>query len=130
MEPIAKKWYDYLAEGQIMGLRCKDCGAYTFPPLAVCRECSSRNVEWVQMSGEGQLIMFSRTILPAKKFADLDPVCYGMVKLKEGPCFFTKIEGLEVQTDEDIKRENEKLPVPVTAEIQHVKDMDIVVFRK
>ena len=130
MEPIAKKWYDHLAKGEIMGTKCQDCGAYTFPPLTVCRQCSSRNVEWVKMSGQGELIMFSSTILPAIKFADVGPVLYGMVKLNEGPCFFTKIEGITASNPEEIRKENEKLPVPVTAEIQHIKDMDIVVFRK
>ena len=63
-QPIAKRWYDNLAEGHIMGNRCKDCSAYTFPPLTVCRECRSRNLEWVEMSGNGEVVMFSSTILP------------------------------------------------------------------
>ncbi|MDD4999165.1 MAG: zinc ribbon domain-containing protein [Candidatus Paceibacterota bacterium] len=130
MEPIAKKWYDHLAEGKIMATKCKDCGAYTFPPLTVCRECRSRNLEWVEISGEAQLIMFSSTILPAKKFASLAPISYGLVKLKEGPCFFTKIEGVKCSNAEEIRKENESLPAPVRAEIKNVLGMNIVVFRK
>lgn len=130
MEPIAKKWYDNLAGGRIMGARCKDCGAYTFPPITVCRECRSRNLEWMEISGKGEVIMFSSTILPAKPFAEFAPIPYGIVKLEEGPCFFTKIEGVDCKTAEAIQKENEKLPAPVKAEIVDVKGTNIVVFRK
>jgi len=130
MEPIAKKWYDQLAQGVITAIKCKDCGAYTFPPLTVCRECSSRNVEGVKISGKGKLIMFSSSILPAKKFAHLAPIAYGLVKLEEGPCFFTKIEGVKCSTPEEIRKENELLPAEVEAKVQEAEGVNIVVFVK
>jgi hypothetical protein len=130
MEPIAKKWYDELAKGRIMAAKCNDCKAYTFPPITVCRECRSRNITWVEISGEGTAVMFSSTILPAKKFADLAPIPYGIVELKEGPCFFTKIEGVNCSNPEVIQKENEKLPAPVKAIVRNVKGMNVVVFAK
>lgn len=130
METIAKNWYEKLAQNEIMGTKCEDCGSYTFPPLTVCRECRSRNIKWVKMSGRGELVMFSATILPAKKFADLAPIAYGLVKLEEGPCFFTKIEGVDCSSPEAIQRENEKLPAKVTAKVEQVAGMPIVIFKK
>lgn len=130
MELIAKNWYDNLAQGKIMGARCLDCGAFTFPPLSVCRQCNSRNIEWQEISGNGQVIMFSSSILPAKKFTKYAPIPYGIVKLEEGPCFFTKVEGFDCSTVESIARENEKLPQKVKAEVQKIEGVNIVVFRK
>lgn len=132
MEPIAKKWYGELEKGKIMGTKCLDCGAYTFPPLTVCRECSSRNIEWVEMSGNGKVIMFSSSILPGKPFAALAPIPFGLIKLKEGPCFFTKIEGVDCSSPEAIQKENEKLPAPVKSKIVDGigGKMKIVIFEK
>lgn len=130
MEPIAKKWYDNLAQGKITGAKCKDCGKITFPPLTVCHECRSRNLESIEMSGRGTVIMFSSTILPAKQFADLAPIPYGMVQLEEGPCFFTKVEGVDCSSNDAVQKENEKLPAPAKAKIVKVKGTDIVIFEK
>ncbi|MGE4554888.1 MAG: Zn-ribbon domain-containing OB-fold protein [Candidatus Paceibacterota bacterium] len=130
MEPIAKKWYDHLEQGKIMGARCLDCGAFTFPPLTVCRQCNSRNIEWQEISGKGTVIMVSSTILPAKQFAKYAPIPYGIVKLEEGPCFFTKVEGVNVSSPEAIEEENKKMPLEAKAEIQKLEGVNIVVFRK
>jgi len=126
---VAKKWYDYLAKGKIMAMKCMECGTYNFPPVTACKECGSTNQKWVRISGEGELISYSATILPAKKFAKLGRIPYGMVKLKEGPIFFTKIEGVNVSTPEKIKEGNEKLPMRVRAKIKKVEGMNIVVFK-
>ena len=130
METIAKKWYDNLAKGKIMGIKCKDCGAYTFPPLTVCRECRSRNLKEVEISREGELVMYSSTMLPAAKFADLGKKAYGLIKLKEGPVFFTQVEGVKYNTPDEIRKGNEVLPVKVKAKIKKVAGMNIVVFEK
>ena len=74
--------------------------------------------------------MYSSTILPAKKFTKYAPIPYGIVKLEEGPCFFTKIEGADVSSTEAIIKGNEQLPVEVKAEIQKVEGVNIVAFRK
>lgn len=130
MEPIAKKWYDNLAQGKILMAKCLDCGAITFPPLTVCRKCSSRNIEFKEISGKGKVLMYSSTILPAKQFTKYAPIPYGIVQLEEGPCFFTKIEGVDVSSSEAIQRGNEALPLEVRAKIEEVEGVKIVVFEK
>jgi uncharacterized OB-fold protein len=130
MEPIVKKWYDGLAKGKITGAKCADCGEVTFPPMTVCRECRSRHLQTIEMSGKGTAVMFSSTILPAKPFADMAPIPYGIVKTEEGPCLFTKIEGVDCSSPEAIRRENEKLPAPAEAKIVNAKGINIVIFKK
>jgi len=130
MEPIVKKWYDGLENEKIMGAKCSDCNNVTFPPMTVCRECRSRRLNPIEMSGKGTIVMFSATILPAKPFADMAPIPYGIVKTEEGPCLFTKISGVDCSSPEAIRRENELLPAPGEATIEKVKGVNIVTFKK
>jgi len=132
MEPIVKKWYDSLEQGKIMGTKCKDCGNIDFPPISVCRKCRSRNLEPVELSGEGNLLMYSVSgNTPGAKFASSVPFAYGQVLLKEGPLFATKIEGVPINTIEEIEKGNEGLPAPVKAKIvDGIGGMKVVVFEK
>ena len=50
---------DHLEKGQVMGTRCKDCGAAFFPPRADCCHCLTSNMDWFEVSGTGKLISFS-----------------------------------------------------------------------
>jgi uncharacterized OB-fold protein len=51
---------DYLAQGKVMGTRCKRCGTMHFPPVADCAECLSSDVEWFEVTGTGKLVSFSK----------------------------------------------------------------------
>jgi len=51
---------DYLAQGKVMGTRCKTCGTMHFPPVADCAECLSSDVEWFEVTGTGKLVSFSK----------------------------------------------------------------------
>jgi uncharacterized OB-fold protein len=129
VETIAKKFYDGLAKGQIMGAKCKSCGKWTFPPVSACRECGSRKIEWKRISGDGTVHFYSTSILPPKKFQQYSPYAYGVVELKEGPAFFTMVEGLDASTPEKIRAGNEKLPLKVKAKVDKKAGMDVVLFK-
>jgi len=126
---VAKKFYDSLAEKKIYGVKCGDCSAWTFPPKSACQQCGSQNISWQQISGEGMVHYYSTSILPPAKFAEYAPYAYGNVILKEGPAFFTMIEGLDASTPEKIREGNEKLPLPVKAKIAKKAGMNIVLFK-
>ena len=117
VEKVAKMFYSNLAKGRILGAYCKECGAWTFPPVTACRECGSRKIVYKKISGNGWVHYYSTSILPPKKFAKYSPYAYGLVELDEGPVFFTMIEGLDASTPEKIKEGNEGLPVRVKAKI-------------
>ena len=129
VEKIAKRFYDGLAKGQIEGIKCKTCGKWTFPPVSACRECGSRKIEWKKISRDGTIYFYSTSILPPKKFQQYSPYAYGLVELKEGPTFFTMIEGLDASTPEKIRAGNEKLPLKVKAKVGKKAGMDIVLFK-
>ena len=126
---IAKKFYDSLGKGLIYGVQCHDCKEWTFPPKSACQQCGSQKISWKLISGDGVVHFYSTSILPPAKFAKYSPYAYGDVVLKEGPVFFTMIEGLDASTPEAIKAGNEKLPLPVKAKVSKKADMNVVVFK-
>jgi uncharacterized OB-fold protein len=51
---------DHLEKGKITATRCKDCGRVFFPPRADCYRCLDSNMEWMEISGTGKLVTFSK----------------------------------------------------------------------
>ena len=73
-------------EGRLVVQRCAGCGTLRFPPRELCSACLSVSVEWVQVSGRGEV--FSYNVMhpiyhPA--FATEVPYAVVVVKLAEGP---------------------------------------------
>src|SRR5512137_298455 len=50
----------HLKDGRIMGSRCKQCGYKVFPPRADCPQCMSGEFEFVEYSGKGEILTFTR----------------------------------------------------------------------
>ena len=47
------EWSAALRDGRLLGLHCEDCGTTQGTPKAACPDCSSRNLETVELSTEG-----------------------------------------------------------------------------
>ncbi|MBD3397562.1 hypothetical protein GF412_05665 [Candidatus Micrarchaeota archaeon] len=129
MERMIEKFYKSLAKGKIYGTKCKKCKEFTFPPKAGCKKCGAHKMEWKTISGDGTLHFFSSGNLPPMKFAKYHPYAYGAVELKEGPVFFTQIEGVDVSNVEAIEEQNMQMPMPVKAKVKKMAGMNIVVFK-
>lgn len=84
--PISKtkKFWDGLRGGKIYGTKCKKCGKLYFPPAADCGECYSSDMEWVELSGEGEIITFTHIIVRPASFQDLQPYTVAIAQLREG----------------------------------------------
>ena len=120
LEPYTKKWYEYLKEGKIMGVRCKRCGGYEFPPVPICNSCSCTEMEWVEMSGEGELFSFAFSGMGVYPYTD-EPVFCGYFKLDEGPEFVSWL------LDADFKPAAQEvllkqIPIRVKAEIKELDE--------
>lgn len=81
MQPVVNRFYGYLKEGKIMGLRCSACGAVQFPPQGLCLECGGDECSWVSMSGRGKLLFAS---VGTHRMMGIE-FLQGTVKLAEGP---------------------------------------------
>ena len=60
----------YLEKGKVMYTRCKDCGLVFFPPRADCYQCLTSNMDWLEVSGKGKLISYSKLEYAPVGFGD------------------------------------------------------------
>lgn len=49
LRPILKPYYEAMEKGKVLGMKCKECGDVTWPPLPTCQKCGSTDVDWVEM---------------------------------------------------------------------------------
>ncbi|MEM0233083.1 MAG: Zn-ribbon domain-containing OB-fold protein [Candidatus Nezhaarchaeales archaeon] len=88
--PTIESFYKYIAEGKLMGVKCKKCGKVMVPPKPLCENCMAKDLEWIQLKGEGEVISFTIIHVPPTSFASIAPYAVAVVKLDEGP----KIPGI------------------------------------
>jgi hypothetical protein len=80
-----KDYNKALMKGKLLGLKCNNCGAYTCPPKITCQECTSMDLEIVQLSGEGKVVTFTVNNVAAEGRECEAPYTIIMVELNEGP---------------------------------------------
>ena len=68
--PMAKisRFWEALAEGKVLAVRCKSCGRRMFPPQAVCDKCHSTDLEWFEVKGEGEIVAFTHIVVRPASF--------------------------------------------------------------
>lgn len=117
-ERYVDSFYSYLAEGKLMGQRCKTCGTYRLFPVPVCSECQGTDMSWAELSKEGKLLFFSSSDLVPARFANYTPCVMGCVQLKEGPVFWALVDGgIDIQNPES---ELNRLPLDVDIEMRDI----------
>lgn len=74
-----------LRKNKLLGLKCNDCGTITCPPMMVCSECTSTNLEIVEMKGTGKIVTFTVCNVTSEGRENEVPYTIAMVELDEGP---------------------------------------------
>ena len=88
-----KMYAEALRENRLLGLKCSECGAYTVPPKKVCMECTSENLEVVELSGKGEIRTFTVIQVPPEGFEA--PYIVGIAELDEGPWLMGNVVGID-----------------------------------
>jgi uncharacterized OB-fold protein len=104
----AASFYEFLKQGRLMGMRCRACGQLSAEPRPMCPACHSKEVEWQEFSGKGQLSTFTCiSIVPesmAKKgYGRNNPYCSGIITLAEGPRISALILGVDASNPQNIR---------------------------
>ncbi len=79
--------------GNLLGSRCRSCGAHFFPVRQACSGCLSQELETVRFSTEGTLYTFSVVRQSTPDFEV--PYILGYVDLPEGVRIMGQISGCE-----------------------------------
>lgn len=64
--------------------KCTDCGAVSYPPRIVCRECRSRNSETITLSRNAKLVTHTIITVAPGPFVDEAPYAVGIVETEDG----------------------------------------------
>jgi len=73
------------SEGVLSGRYCRNCGEYLFPWPAFCPNCTSNELEEVELSREGILRSYTVIYAPPPGWQGDVPYILGSVQLPEGP---------------------------------------------
>jgi uncharacterized protein len=71
-------------EHRLVVPRCATCGMFRFPPAAICFNCRSEDVEWIDHDGEADLYSFTvirHAVIPS--VAEALPIVIGVVELPD-----------------------------------------------
>jgi len=80
-----KVFNEHVAQGRLMGNRCKNCGELHIPPRQICSRCGSQQLEWLEFKGEGTLEAVTLNRAPSTPFKGRGPYAVGIIRLDEGP---------------------------------------------
>ncbi|GAG78618.1 unnamed protein product, partial [marine sediment metagenome] len=80
------------------------------PPRKLCIKCNSTDVDWIEMSGNGQIAAFScisvgTTFMVEKGYSMKKPYCFSVIKLDEGPMVSGQLLGVDESKPDTIKIE-------------------------
>ena len=121
-EFTTKAFNGYVAQGKLMGNRCRSCGELHIPPRQICSKCGSQQLEWHEFRGDGivEAVTYNKAL--STPFRGRGPLAVGIIRLDEGP----SISGL-IATDEP-----EKMTVGTRVAFTVVKDGErsILAFKR
>ena len=109
VRPFSAAAFDqYIAEHKLMAARCTKCGGIYVPPRAICPQCQSETLEWVETSGRGKLAAFTvilsgPTFMIEQGFDRKNPYISGIVELEEGTRISARITGIDPTKPAEIK---------------------------
>lgn len=77
-------FFDALADGDLLGGVCTDCGQVLLPPRPACYACGSREVDVEPQSPEGRVFAVTAVHTPPPAFASDAPYTIAVVELADG----------------------------------------------
>ena len=80
-----KDYNEALKKGNLLGLKCGNCGAVTCPPKMTCQECISTDMEVIKLEGTGKIMTFTVVNVGPEGRESEAPYIIVMVQLDEGP---------------------------------------------
>jgi len=98
----------YLSEKKLMGSHCNTCNKDFLPPRAICPNCHSDQLTWIEFSGKAKLAAFTSifiapTAMNAAGYGRDNPYLSGVVELDEGVKISAQVLGMDASKPEEVK---------------------------
>jgi len=110
----AAKYHQFVREGKLMGIQCKECGQKIIPPRPICLNCGSTSFEWIEFGKEGKLTCFTEIHVVGVKWANEAPILIGIVELEGGERVTARLY--------NVKREDLRIDIPLEATFVEKED--------
>jgi uncharacterized OB-fold protein len=93
-----KDYNEALKQNKLLGLKCRACGSLTVPPKMACRQCTSPDMEVVEVKTAGKIRTFTSVFVGAEGRESEVPYIIVLVELEEGPWLMGNLEGIDPKT--------------------------------
>ena len=90
--PETGPFWEAAADGRLLLSECQDCGLVYHYPRALCPDCFSEAVDWLESDGVGEVYSYSVTRTMSGWPEDDLPLVVAYVELDEGPRVMTNID--------------------------------------
>jgi Predicted nucleic-acid-binding protein containing a Zn-ribbon len=110
--PVPRVWRNRQVNYRMKASTCKACGNVTFPYQPICSRCRGRNVEPVELRGNGRIVSYTVNYQYREGFERQAPQIVALIELEEGP----KILGLLTDAEPEEVYEGQR----VTAVLRRV----------
>ena len=114
--PESEDYWAGAADRKLLLSECQDCGLIYHYPRALCPDCFSGDVDWLEASGEGVVYSYSSAHTMSGWPEDDLPLVVAYVELDEGPRIMTNI---------DADPESVEIGTHVAVDFVEAKDGDI-----
>ena len=90
--PETRAFWEGCKRGELLLQHCQACGKHQFYPRILCSHCMSDNLDWVSVSGRGQIRSYTIATHPVSKaYAAETPYVIALIELSEGPTMMSNI---------------------------------------
>jgi uncharacterized OB-fold protein len=90
--PETQPYWDACKRHKLVLPKCKTCGRFFFYPRALCPNCMSQDLEWVEASGKAKVWTFATHHMgPSKAYKGEPPYVVAMIEIQEGVMMMTNI---------------------------------------
>lgn len=79
-----EEFFKGLREGELRTARCRRCGTTYFPPQPDCPRCRARDMEWIRVDGDGELITWTMIVTKPLTFSHHKDYVVGIARMPQG----------------------------------------------
>jgi uncharacterized OB-fold protein len=95
----AKQFWDAAQDERLVIQQCNSCGEFTYPPQDRCAYCWSPELDWTEVSGEGEVHSFSTVHVGVHStWEDEVPYTVAFIELEEGPILVSTLVDCEPES--------------------------------
>ena len=76
-----KKFYEGISEGKVLATKCSSCGEVYFPPQSYCSKCGSNSMDWIELSGTGELLTYTIINVKPQSFSHYSDYAVGIARM-------------------------------------------------